>query len=299
MKKIELKNIATEQRNSNSNNLDTKNTKEILEVINKEDAKITNAINAAMPKIIEATDTIFESVKNKGRIFYLGAGSSGRIGVLDASEMLPTYGIGDMFYGIIAGGDIALRVPVEGAEDSKELAIEDLKNVNFTKNDIIFVIGASGRTPYCIGAMEYAKSIEAKSIALCMTSNSEFKQVADICIEVLVGPEVVTGSTRMKSGTATKMVLNMISTTTMIKLGKVYDNLMVDVQTTNEKLVSRAINIVKEITKINDEKLIFSKLKDCNMNVKLTIICLLKKVTLDVAQKMLDNSQQVLRGALQ
>ncbi|WP_031543220.1 N-acetylmuramic acid 6-phosphate etherase [Mesoplasma photuris] len=298
MNNINLTKIMTEQRNQNSRNLDQKTTVEILAIINSEDAKIADAINQQLPSIAKAVDIIVEAAQNNGRVFYLGAGSSGRIGVLDASEMLPTYGVDNLFYGLIAGGDKALRHPLEGAEDSKELAIEDLKAVNFTKNDIVLTIGASGRTPYCISAIEYAKEMGAKSVALCMTDNSEFEKKADVCIAILSGPEVVTGSTRMKSGTATKMVLNMISTTTMIKLGKVYDNLMIDVKATNEKLVSRCINIVKELTGETDSDKVLKTLKLADMDVKIATLSLVKNIDIENAKKLLTTNNQSLRLAL-
>lgn len=299
MNKIILKNIDTEKRNQNSKNLDLKTTIEVLKTINSEDKKIAIAIENEINKIATIIDLIFEkSFKNDGRLFYVGAGSSGRIGVLDASEMLPTYGVSNKIFGIMAGGDKALRLPIEGAEDNKKIAIEDLKKINFNKNDSVIAIGASGRTPYCISALEYAKSIGALPIGLSMTSNSEFSQYTNNIIEIVSGPEVVTGSTRMKSGTATKMVLNMISTALMIKLGKVYDNLMVDLKATNEKLVSRTIGIVKEITNIDDEIKIKSILESCNWDCKLAIVVLKKSITVKEAKKELKIHKNNLRSVI-
>ncbi|QHX35745.1 N-acetylmuramic acid 6-phosphate etherase [Spiroplasma sp. TIUS-1] len=299
MNKINLKNIDTEKRNQNSKGLDLKTTVEVLKTINSEDKKIAIAIEKEINTIATIIDLIFEkSFKTNGRLFYVGAGSSGRIGVLDASEMLPTYGVGDKIFGLMAGGDKALRLPIEGAEDDKQLVIDDLKNYNFNKNDSVIAIGASGRTPYCISALEYAKSVGALPIGLSMTSNSEFRQYTDHIIEIVSGPEVVTGSTRMKSGTATKMVVNMISTTLMIKLGKVYDNLMVDLKATNEKLVSRTIGIVKEITNIKDEAKIKSTLEECNWDCKLAIVVLSKNITVEEAKKALESNDNVLRKVI-
>ncbi|AHI54282.1 N-acetylmuramic acid 6-phosphate etherase [Spiroplasma sabaudiense Ar-1343] len=298
MKDINLKNILTEGRNPNSRDLDTKSTLQLLEIINQEDSKITSAIAAEMKTISQAVDLIYEKIKNEGRLIYLGAGSSGRIGVLDASEMLPTYGVGDKIFGYVAGGDEALRIPIEGAEDSQELAIQDLKAINFSKKDVVLGIGASGRTPYVLGALKYAKSINATAIALCMTSNSEFKEVADLTMAVLTGPEVVTGSTRMKSGTATKMVLNMISTTLMIKFGKVYDNLMVDVKATNEKLVARCIKIVQDLTNVSDDEKVLATLKQAEMDCKFAAIMLKNDVSLQKAKEMYQSNNNSLRNII-
>ncbi|WP_338983916.1 N-acetylmuramic acid 6-phosphate etherase [Spiroplasma endosymbiont of Othius punctulatus] len=299
MKNINLKNIDTEKRNSNSKGLDLKSTVEVLKTINNEDKKIAIAIEKEINVIANIIDLIFEkSLKTNGRLFYVGAGSSGRIGVLDASEMLPTYGVGDKIFGIMAGGDKALRLPIEGAEDNEQLVIDDLKSFNFNKNDSVIAIGASGRTPYCISAIKYAKAIGALAIGLSMTSNSEFKQHTEHAIEIVSGPEVVTGSTRMKSGTATKMVVNMISTTLMIKLGKVYDNLMVDLKATNEKLVSRTIGIVREITNVEDEQKIRTTLEQSSWDCKLAIVMLSKNLNVEEAKKQLEINNNVLRKVI-
>ncbi|AGR42250.1 N-acetylmuramic acid 6-phosphate etherase [Spiroplasma diminutum] len=299
MKKINLLNITTESINLNSKNIDLKSTFDILQTINNEDKLIALAVEKELDVIAKTVDEIYKRVSNNGKVFYIGAGSSGRIGVLDASEMLPTYGVGDMFYGIMAGGDIALRLPVEGAEDDEQLAINDLENCNINKNDVVFAIGASGRTPYCISALKYAKQKNALAISLSMTKDSEFKMHSDIAIEIDSGPEVVTGSTRMKSGTATKMVLNMISTTTMIKFNKVYDNLMVDVIATNIKLENRCINIIKSICKIEDENLIIETLKKANMQVKPAIIMILKDVDYIKAITLLNLNNNNLRTIIE
>lgn len=292
MKKLDLTKINTESRNEASRNLDLKTTKEVLQIINQEDGKIITAVENEIPQIEKAVDLILKAVEKNGRVFYIGAGSSGRIGVLDASEMLPTYGVDDLFYGIIAGGDTALRLPIEGAEDDSELAVQDLKNVQFNANDVLFAIGASGRTPYCLGALKYAQSLKAATVALCMSENSEFAQYADVCITVLSGPEVVTGSTRMKSGTATKLVLNMISTTVMIKLGKVYDNLMIDVKATNEKLKNRSFQIVKAITEADDDT-IWTVLMAAEMNVRATIVAILKNISPAEAEALIQKEPNI------
>lgn len=288
MESINLKKINTEAQNDNTRHLETKTISEIVTLINSEDQKIAQAIAHEITAITQATELCLETIKQKGRIFYIGAGSSGRIGVLDASEMFPTYGVDDAFYGLIAGGDIALRLPVEGAEDDFEQAKLDLKAQNFSAQDLVFAIGASGRTPYCLGALSYGRELGAKTVSLSMTSNPEFATISDVCISVISGPEVVTGSTRMKAGTATKMVLNMISTTTMIKMGKVYDNLMVDVQATNKKLEERCFQIVKKITQASDET-IHEALKASNMNAKVSCLMIMKNYSYQKAQELLAN----------
>ena len=235
-----------------------------------------------------------DSIKRGGRLIYIGAGTSGRLGILDASECPPTYGVPfDMVIGIMAGGDKAMRKAVEGAEDSKELAVNDLKELGLNEKDTLVGLAASGRTPYVIGGLEYAKSLGAKTVAVSCVKNAKISALADAPIEVVVGAEAVTGSTRMKAGTAQKMVLNMISTTTMVKIGKVYQNLMVDVATTNEKLRVRALNIVSEATGIdkeNSRKL----LEESGYDVKVAIVMGLAGVDAIKARKTLcDNELNV------
>jgi len=217
-------------------------------------------------------DFAVESIKRGGRLIYIGAGTSGRLGILDASECPPTYGVPfDMVTGIMAGGDKAMRKAIEGAEDSKELAVNDLKKLGFSKKDTLVGLAASGRTPYVIGGLEYAKSLGAKTVAVSCVKGAKISKICDVPIEVVVGAEVVTGSTRMKAGTAQKMVLNMISTTTMVKIGKVYQNLMVDVAATNEKLRVRALNIVSEATG-TDKEIAEKLLEDSGYDVKAAIV---------------------------
>jgi len=286
MEKIDLNHLMTESRNENSRDLHLKSTNEILKIINDEDAKIALAIENNLSKIGQAVEIIYQAVSNGGRLFYLGAGTSGRLGVLDASEMLPTFGIDDLIIGLIAGGDEALKNPIEGAEDDSLAAIKDLEPFNLNANDVVLVIGASGRTPYCLGALNFAKTLGIKTISLCMTANSEFEKISDLDIAILVGPEVVTGSTRMKSGTATKMVLNMISTALMIKLDKVYDNLMIDVQATNLKLENRCFKIVKDLTNADDQ-LIWDVLKTAKMSVKISLVAIKKNISVVEAETLL------------
>lgn len=241
--------LTTEQQNEKSLHIDEMETIDILKTINNEDQKVAIAIGNEINSIAAAADALYEKISNGGRLIYIGAGTSGRLGVLDAAECPPTYGVSpSLVRGIIAGGHEALITAVEGAEDSIQLAKDDLHSLNITNHDVICGLAASGRTPYVIGGLSYAKEVGATTISLCCVKNGEISLYADYPIEIEVGPEVITGSTRMKAGTAEKMVLNMLSTSLMIKLGKVYGNLMVDVQPTNEKLKKRAVGIVKKCT---------------------------------------------------
>ena len=255
MKKIDLEKLTTESRNQNTLNIDKVSTLEMVKMINDEDKKVAVAVEAELPRIAEAIDEIVIRLHKGGRLIYIGAGTSGRLGILDASECPPTYGVSEeLVQGVIAGGKEAIFRAKEGAEDSKELAVTDLKNKNITENDVIVGLAASGRTPYVIGGLEYANEIGAMTISITCNADSEVSKAAKISIAPVVGAEVVTGSTRLKSGTAQKLVLNMLSTGTMIKLGKVYGNLMVDVRATNEKLVERAKRIVCEATGVTKRR---------------------------------------------
>jgi N-acetylmuramic acid 6-phosphate etherase len=246
---LELDHLVTEKRNPCTMNIDELDSLEIVKKINEEDHRVPQAIAEVLPQIAEVVDVVVEAIQQGGRLIYIGAGTSGRIGILDASECPPTYGTPpNLVIGLIAGGDEAIRIAKEGIEDDKELGKRDLCNVDLTANDVVVGIAASGRTPYVIGALEYAKEVGAVTVALVCSPNAKMEQVAKYTICVVVGPEVVTGSTRMKAGTAQKLVLNMISTATMIRLGKVYQNLMVDVQPTNKKLIERAKKIIVEAT---------------------------------------------------
>lgn len=291
---LSLDSLDTERRNINTMNLDELSAVEIIEKINQEDEKIADCVKPAIPEIGKAVEFAVKSIKRGGRLIYIGAGTSGRLGILDASECPPTYGVPfDMVIGIMAGGDKAMRKAVEGAEDSKELAVNDLKELGLNEKDTLVGLAASGRTPYVIGGLEYAKSLGAKTVAVSCVRNAKISSLADAPIEVVVGAEAVTGSTRMKAGTAQKMVLNMISTTTMVKIGKVYQNLMVDVATTNEKLRVRALNIVSEATGIDKEN---SRrlLEESGYDVKVAIVMGLAGVDAIKARKTLcDNELNV------
>ena len=298
MKKIDLEKLTTESRNQNTLNIDKVSTLEMVKMINSEDKKVALAVEEELPKIAEAIDGIVERMHKGGRLIYIGAGTSGRLGILDASECPPTYGVSEeLVQGLIAGGKEAIFRAKEGAEDSKELAAEDLKGISLSENDTVVGLAASGRTPYVIGGLEYANEIGALTASITCNANSEVAKAAKISIAPVVGAEVVTGSTRLKSGTAQKLVLNMLSTGTMIKLGKVYGNLMVDVRATNEKLVERAKKIVCEATGVEREEA-ENVLKETDFDVKLSIFMILSELNKDEAKKILDSSKGYIAEAL-
>ena len=269
--------LTTEQRNSATANIDKCTTLEMVRLINDEDKKVAAAVEKVLPAIAAAVDLIAEKLKSGGRLFYIGAGTSGRLGVLDASECPPTFGVNaDMVQGIIAGGNVALTCAVEGAEDDVNLAAIDLEEKDFTAADILVGIAASGRTPYVIGGIEYAKKISASTVGISCVENSVLAKIVDIAITPITGAEVITGSTRMKAGTATKMVLNMLTTGAMIRLGKVYGNLMVDVHATNDKLRDRAKRIVIAATGCTEQQAV-DALKKFNGSAKSAIRLLVNR----------------------
>lgn len=254
MIKENIKALSTEARCQASRDIDTKSTKEICEIINNEDQTVANAVSKELDDISKVIDMVVESFKDGGRLIYVGAGTSGRIGLIDAVECRPTFSCDDeMVQCVMAGGKDAFVRAKEGAEDDKEQAVIDLKNIKLNKKDILIGIAASGRTPYVISAIEYADSIGCNTASIATVKNSKIGGIAKQKIEVETGAEVISGSTRMKAGTAQKMICNMISSASMIKMGKVYDNLMVDVSVTNEKLLKRACNIIAEITKADED----------------------------------------------
>ena len=279
--------LSTEQQNIDSLKVDRMSTNEILTLINNEDSQISNAVKDAIPEIKSTIDLVVNSIRSGGRIFYIGAGTSGRLGVLDASEIPPTFSASeDLFIGIIAGGDDALRKSIEGAEDSKEKAINDLKSYEINSSDTLIGISCSGAAAYVISALDYAKSKNAKTIYLVTNPNPFKTTEVDIIIKADTGPEIITGSTRMKAGTATKMILNMISTTAMIKLGKVYGNLMVDLMAVNKKLIDRGTRIISQFTNLNYEKAQES-LFQANKSVKIALVMFHLNCGLDDAKKRL------------
>lgn len=295
---MKLDSLLTEQRNDASAHIDTLPTLEMLRVINDEDKKVAVAVEAALPQIAVAVDAVAGRLANGGRLFYTGAGTSGRLGVLDASECPPTYNVSpELVQGLIAGGDRALRKAVEGAEDSRELGISELLARGFCGKDALCGIAASGRTPYVIGAVDAARSMGALTLGISCSPNSLLSQAVEIPIEVLPGAEVVTGSTRMKAGTATKLVLNMLSSGVLIRLGFVYGNLMVNVQPTNEKLVDRAIRIVMQAT--GEERESAEKFfEDSGRVVRTAIVMARLKLGRDAAEARLERAGQRIADAL-
>ena len=285
---VDLKKLDTERRNPRTMHIDTLSTLDMVKVVNTEDHRCAEAVEKVLPQVAQAIDIIYEKIRNGGRLFYVGAGTSGRLGVLDAAECPPTYGVDPgLVVGLIAGGPPAFLKAVEGAEDSAELGKNDLTANQFSEQDALVGIAASGRTPYVIGAMDYARSLGAPVIALTCCHDSEMSRHADITIDPVPGPEVITGSSRMKSGTCQKLVLNMLSTCVMIKMGKVYGNLMVDVQATNQKLVRRAISIVCEATGETEEKA-KAALDQCGFSCKTAIVMLLLGLDASAAKAALD-----------
>ena len=283
---VDLKKLDTERRNPRTANIDTLSSLEMAKLINAEDHHCAEAVEAVLPQIAQSIDIIYEKIHSGGRLFYAGAGTSGRLGVLDAAECPPTYGVDPgLVVSLIAGGPSAFLKAI----DSAELGKQDLIDRQFTDKDALVGIAASGRTPYVIGAMDYARSVGAPVIALVCTHNSEMSHHADITIDPVPGPEVVTGSSRMKSGTCQKLVLNMLSTCVMIKSGKVYGNLMVDVQATNQKLVRRAISIVCEATGETEEKA-KAALDQCGFSCKTAIVMLLLGLDAAAAKAALDKA---------
>ena len=282
-----IEDLTTEQRNPATMHIDTMSTLDMVKTINHEDEKIAQAGGKQSTQIAKAIDMAAANYHKGGRLIYIGAGTSGRLGVLDAVELVPTYGIKPQrAVGLIAGGERAMYLAVEGAEDSQELAQKDLKKLNLNANDIVIGLAASGRTPYVIGGLKYAGQVGSVTISVACVENSEIGKYAQVPIEAVVGPEVVTGSTRMKAGTAQKMILNMISTGVMIKQGKVYENVMIDVQPTNEKLVDRSERIIVSCTHVDKDKA-HEILKKAHMNVSLAIVMAKTGYDVDKAQEIL------------
>ncbi|TNV11482.1 N-acetylmuramic acid 6-phosphate etherase [Buttiauxella sp. B2] len=296
--KIDLTTLATESRNTQSESIDMLSTQEMLKVINKEDQKVALAVEKVIPAITQAVDAIVAAFQRGGRLIYCGAGTSGRLGILDASECPPTYGTPrEQVVALIAGGHQAILQAVENAEDSLTLGVEDLKNLEFNGNDVLVGIAASGRTPYVVAAINYANSLNATTVALTCNEDSEITKIAKIAIMPVVGAEVVTGSSRMKAGTAQKLVLNMLTTGAMIRSGKVYGNLMVDVEATNQKLVQRQINIVMQATEC-DNQTASQALKACEGHCKTAIVMVLGKHTATQAKQLLNDNNGFIRNAL-
>ena len=293
-----LNNIVSEGRNTQSKDIDALSTTGILTRINNEDATVANAVASQIDNIARVVDAATVSIKNNGRLIYIGAGTSGRLGILDAAECRPTFSVPDgVVVGVIAGGETAIQHAVEGAEDDTEAGKNDLQQLALNEKDTVVGISASGRTPYVSGALKYASSIGCTTGAIACSPNAAIFEPADIAICPVVGPEVLTGSTRMKSGTAQKLILNMISTATMVKLGKTYENLMVDVNATNDKLKARALRIVMQATDC-DESTAEAALNASNNSAKTAILMVLTGASAEQATKQLAENSGFLRKAL-
>lgn len=287
---IELNKVATEKINPATQNIDTLSTIDMLSLINQEDQRVALAVQQVLPAVAQAIDIIVSQFKAGGRLIYAGAGTSGRLGVLDASECPPTFGVEpELVQGLIAGGKAAMFVAQEGAEDSPELAAKDLQAISLTRQDVLVALAASGRTPYSIGALKYANNIGAPSIALVCSPDSPMEKEAKLTICPLPGPEVITGSTRLKAGTAQKLVLNMLSTGAMIKLGKVYGNLMVDLKATNQKLQERSLRIVMAAAEV-DRATAAAALAAADGKTKLAIFHLLSGLAITEAKRILQQA---------
>lgn len=291
---LDLQKINTERVNSNTVNLSSMSVREAIEIFNQEDLNAVTCIKEEYDAIEKLIENSSEALKNGGRIIYMGAGTSGRLGVLDAVECPPTFGVDyNTVVGLIAGGDNAFVKAKEGAEDEEDFGKQDLIDAKLTDKDIVIGIAASGRTPYVIGGLKYANEIGAKTGSVACTKDSEIGKIAKYPVEAVPGPEVLTGSTRLKAGTTTKLILNMISTISMKEIGKIHNNYMVDLKLSNKKLVQRGINIVKEVTGV-DEEIAKEKLDIANGHVKLAIVMVLFNVELEEAKQMLNKANDII-----
>ncbi|HED3889276.1 TPA: N-acetylmuramic acid 6-phosphate etherase [Morganella morganii] len=296
--KIDLTSMITESRNPASADIDSLPTLDMLRVINREDQTVALAVEKTLPQVAQVVDAVAQAFRLDGRLIYMGAGTSGRLGILDASECPPTFGTpAEQVVGLIAGGHKAILKAVENAEDNRELAVSDLKALNFSKNDVLVGIAASGRTPYVLGGMEYGLSLGATVAAVSCNPDSEMSRLAGIAITPVVGPEVITGSSRMKAGTAQKLILNMITTGAMIRSGKVYGNLMADVEATNAKLVERQKRIVMAATEC-DRATAEQALTACGGHCKTAIVMILAQLSAGDAKALLAQHQGFIRDAL-
>jgi N-acetylmuramic acid 6-phosphate etherase len=294
----ELNQLVSEERNPRTMDIDLMSSDEIVAVINAEDRLVPEAVGKTLPQIARAIDAVVAAFKAGGRLIYVGAGTSGRLGVLDASECPPTFGISPgMVIGLIAGGPSAVIHASEGAEDRPEAGAGDLREVNLTRRDVVVGIAVSGRTPYVIGALDYAKSVGAVTVAVTCNPASTIASMADISIAPVVGPEVLTGSTRLKSGTAQKLVLNMLSTASMVRIGKTYQNLMVDMIASNQKLVGRAIRIVMQATDCAEAEA-EDALKRAGNDVKLAVVTILTGQSVEDARAAIKGAGGFLRRAI-
>lgn len=293
-----LSKLGTEKRNEATRDIDLCTTLEMVNLMNQQDMEVPKAVASQLPQIAQAVDILHEALRNGGRMIYVGAGTSGRLGVLDASECPPTFSTPpEMVQGFIAGGDQALRNAVEGCEDSREQGVETVQKAAVCEKDVVVGITASGSASYVLAALEEARSRGAKTIGVVTNRGTRLQALCDVCIAPDVGPEVITGSTRLKSGTAQKLVLNMLTTCTMVKLGKVYGNLMVDLNPSNRKLYDRAQRIIREVTGVSEEQAARA-LKEADNNTKLAIMMLESGLPREEAQQKLAQHGGVLRRAL-
>ncbi len=298
MSEIKIDHLNTEKRNPKTINLDAMSTMELLAIMNEEDQKVIDTIKEALPQIEKAILLVIEALNQKGRLVYMGAGTSGRLGILDAAECIPTFSTTTEVIGLIAGGEKAFVRAVEGAEDSEEMAKADLNAIQISEHDVVVAIAASGRTPYAIGALKHGKYCKAKCISISCNRNAELSQYADVAIEVDAGPEILTGSTRLKAGTCQKIILNMISTASMIGIGKVYGNLMVDMKATNLKLVERAKRIVMESTDCDMETASHA-LEITEYSIKEAIVMILTGTTKEEASRRILENRGFIRKCIE
>jgi N-acetylmuramic acid 6-phosphate etherase len=295
---LDLSQLSTEQRNERTQDLDLMSPLEALKAMNQEDAQVAPAVGKAIPQIEKAVEAVIRAFKSGGRLIYVGAGTSGRLGFLDAAECPPTFGTPpEQVVALLAGGTVAFAQAVEGAEDDYAMGAKDLQDIGLEARDVVIGIAASGRTPYVLGALEYAREVGCTTASISCNENSPISSVADIPIEVIVGPEVLTGSTRLKAGTAQKLVLNMVSTVSMVGIGKVFKNLMVDVQPTNKKLETRAVNIIMSATGCTQEKAV-QHLKLAEGSVKLAIVMILLNCDVHTARAKLDAADGHIRKSI-
>lgn len=295
---LNINHLGTEQRNEKTKDLDLLSTMEIIQIMNEEDLNVVVGVKQALPQIEKVVHAMIEALSNGGRIVYVGAGTSGRTGIIDAVECGPTFSCTYEFLGLMAGGYGAIVKAVEGAEDKKELCVEDLKNNQFSSKDLLVGVAASGRTPYVIGGIEYAKSLGAKTACVCCNIGTEIGQLVDYPIEVSAGPEILTGSTRLKSGTCQKVIINMLSTAAMVGMGKVYKNLMVDVMATNIKLIERCRQIVMAATDC-DWETADKALKQTDNHCKEAIVMILLGVGVEEAKAKLADAKGWVRKAVE
>lgn len=289
--------LNTEKRNPKTMNLDTMTTMELIQIMNEEDGNMIHAVREALPQIEKAVQLVIHALNQKGRLIYIGAGTSGRLGILDAVECIPTFSTTDEVIAVMAGGEKAFAKAAEGAEDSEALAAEDLERIGVNERDIVVAIAASGRTPYAIGALKYAGRKNARCVGISCNRDAELSKYADVSIETDTGPEILTGSTRLKAGTCQKIILNMISTASMVGIGKVYGNLMVDMKATNQKLVQRAKRILMESTGCSPETA-DETLKATDYNSKTAIVMILTGLDKEEASKRIEENKGFIRKCL-